>query len=29
VLASVPAIVIFLALRRQLIEGLSAGSVKG
>jgi ABC-type glycerol-3-phosphate transport system permease component len=29
VLASVPAIAIFLALRRQLIEGLSAGSVKG
>lgn len=29
VLASLPAIIIFLALRRQLIEGLSAGSIKG
>lgn len=29
VLASVPTIIVFLVLRRQLLEGLSAGAVKG
>ena len=29
ILATIPALVIFIVLRRQLVEGLSAGSVKG
>ncbi|MCH6472106.1 carbohydrate ABC transporter permease [Sinomonas terrae] len=29
ILATIPALIIFIALRRQLLEGLSAGSVKG